>query len=122
MEEKFRRLFCLGWVMVWVMFASSRAKMRPRVVAIMAAVFVSMGIVIGGVCVGVMNDVMSRPATVLPKARRVIGLRVCGLFSFIGVIVGVRVDSACTRRVIRKLYVAVKVVARRVNNNAQVFR
>lgn len=35
---------------------------------------------------------MSRPAMMLPKASRVIGLRVSGLFSFIGVIVGMRVN------------------------------
>lgn len=108
--------------MVWVIFVSSRARIRPRVVAMMAAVFVNMGIVIGGVCVGVVYDVMSRPAMMLPKARRVIGLRVSGLFSFIGVTARVRVNSVCARRVIRRLYVAVKVVARRVRSSAQVFR
>lgn len=36
------------------MVVSSRAIMMPRIVAIMAAVFVKRGIVIGGVCEGVM--------------------------------------------------------------------
>lgn len=58
----------------------------------------------------------------LPKARRVIGLIVDGLFSFIGVIVGMRVNFTCTRRVMRRLYVAVKVVARRVRRSAQAFK
>lgn len=65
---------------------------------------------------------MSRPAIMLPRARRVIGFVVRGSFSFIGVIVGIRVNSVCTRRVIRRLYVAVKVVARRVRRSAQAFR
>lgn len=121
-EEKFKRLFCLGWVVVWVEAESSRARMIPRVVASKAAVFVSRGIVIGGVCVGVMKDVMSKPAMMLPSARRVIGFVIFGLFSFIGVIVGIRVNSVCTRRVIRRLYVAVKVVATSVNRSAQAFR
>lgn len=54
MDEKFRYGFCLGWVKVWVMFESSRARMMPRIVTRMAAVFVSMGIVIGEVFVGMM--------------------------------------------------------------------
>lgn len=37
---------------------------------------------------------MIRPARMLPRARRVIGLMMVGLFSFIGVIVGVRVNPA----------------------------
>lgn len=39
--------------MVWVEVVSSQARMAPRRVARIAAVFVSRGIVIGGVCVGV---------------------------------------------------------------------
>lgn len=79
---------------MWVMVMSSSARIMPRVVTIMAAVFVRRGIVIGGVCAGFVYEVMSRPAMMLPRARRVIGLRVCGLFSFIGVSVGMRVSSA----------------------------
>lgn len=58
----------------------------------------------------------------LPKAKRVIGLVICGLFSSIGVIVGIRVNFVCTRRVIRRLYVAVKAVASSVKVSAQAFR
>lgn len=65
---------------------------------------------------------MSRPAVMLPSARRVIGFVICGLFSFIGVTVGIRVNSVCTRRVIRRLYVAVKVVATSVRRSAQAFK
>lgn len=101
---------------------SSRARMMPAVVTRMAAVFVSRGIVIGGVCVGVMYDVISRPAMMLPKAKRVTGLVICGLFSFIGVVVGIRVNFVCTRMVIRRLYVAVKAVASSVKVSAQAFR
>lgn len=51
-EEKFRRLFCLGWVSMCVMLESSRARMAPRIVMIIAAVFVVVGMVMGGVFVG----------------------------------------------------------------------
>lgn len=83
------------------MLESSKARIIPRTVTRMAAVFVSVGIVIGEVFVGMMYDVMSRPARILPRARRVIGLMMVGLFSFIGVIEGVRVNPVWTSRVIR---------------------
>lgn len=102
--------------------ANSRARRMPSAVTVMAVIFVGRGMVIGGVCVGVMYDVISRPARMLPRARRVIGFIICGLFSLTGATVGVRVNSVCTRRVIRVLYVAVKVVARRVIRSAQAFR
>lgn len=121
-REKFEYGFCLGWVRVWVVAVSSRARMMPAVVTRMAAAFVSGGIVIGGVCVGVMYDVISRPTIMLPRARRVIGLVICRLFSSIGVIVGIRVNFVCTRRAIRRLYVAVKAVASNVRVSAQAFR
>lgn len=53
-DEKFRRVVCFGWVKVCVMFESSRARIAPRTVTIIAVVFVSMGMVIGGVFAGVM--------------------------------------------------------------------
>ena len=52
MEEKFRYMVCFGWVRVCVMFESSRARIMPRIVTIIAAVFVRVGMVIGGVFVG----------------------------------------------------------------------
>lgn len=42
------------------------------------------GIVITGVFRGVMEEVMRRPATMLPQASRLIGLMTVGLFSLIG--------------------------------------
>lgn len=45
-------MLCLGWVRVWVMFMSSRARVMPRIVTRIAAVFVSVGMVIGEVFVG----------------------------------------------------------------------
>lgn len=53
-DEKFRYVLCFGWVRVWAMFESSRARIIPRIVMMIAAVFVRVGIVIGGVLVGVM--------------------------------------------------------------------
>lgn len=65
---------------------------------------------------------MSRPAVMLPRARRVIGLMSIGVFSFMGVVVGVRGGPVWTNRVMRRLYVAVNDVARRVRSKAQAFR
>lgn len=65
---------------------------------------------------------MSRPATMLPRASRVIGLMRVGVFSFMGVIVGMRGKFVWTRRVMRRLYVAVNDVARSVRSRAQAFR
>lgn len=42
------REFCLGVVRVWVACESSRARMSPRAVTMIAAVFVRVGMVIGG--------------------------------------------------------------------------
>lgn len=65
---------------------------------------------------------MSRPAVMLPRARRVIGLMSVGVFSFMGVIVDVRGDPVWTSRVMRRLYAAVNDVARSVRSKAQAFR
>ena len=46
---------------------------------------------------------MSRPARMLPRARRVIGLVTAGLFSFTGVVAGTRVNPVWTSRVMRRL-------------------
>lgn len=80
------------------------------------------GIVIGGVFVGRMYDVIRNPAVMLPSARRVIGRRIAGLFSFIGVRGGMRTKPVWTIRIIRIVYTAVKDVASRVKVSAQVFR
>lgn len=96
-------MFCLGDVKVRAIVESSKARAMPSIVAMIAAVFVRVGMVIGGVFVGVMYDVMSRPARMLPRARRVSGFVIMGLFSFIGVFVGMRGNPVWTSSVIRRL-------------------
>lgn len=97
------REFCLGVVRVWVACESSRARMSPRAVTMMAAVFVRVGMVIGGVFVGRIREEISSPAMILPRARRVMGRMAEGVFSSIGVIGGVRVYPVWTRMVMRRL-------------------
>lgn len=75
----------------------------PSIVAMIAAVFVVVGMVIGGVFIGVMYDVMNKPAKMLPKARRVSGFVIVGLFSFTGGFVGVRGNPVWTNNIIRRL-------------------
>lgn len=101
---------------------SSRAMIRPRMVTVIAAIFVSVGIVRGGVFEGRMKDVMSKPAVMLPIARRMIGFVIIELFSLMGVIGGVRVGPVWTKMVMRRLYAAVNDVASRVIRRAQVLR
>lgn len=120
--EKFDRGFCLGRIRAWVSFDISRARTMPRAVMMMAVILMDSGMVVGGVFVGRMKEVIMNPAVMLPSARRVIGERIAGLFSFIGVRTGMRVYPVCTIRVIRVVYTAVKDVARRVRRRAQVFR
>lgn len=64
--------------------ASSRAKRRPSTETIRAASFNKGGIDITGVFRGIMLDVSTSPARILPQARRLIGLMTAGLFSLIG--------------------------------------
>lgn len=93
--------FRLGRIRAWVIFDISRAKMMPRIVTMMAVILMDSGMVIGGVFVGRMKEVMMNPAVMLPSARRVMGDRTAGLFSFIGVRGGMRTYPVCTIRVIR---------------------
>lgn len=86
-----------------VIFDSSRARIMPKIVTIMAVVFMSGGIVMGGVFVGRMKEVINSPAVILPKARRVMGLTIIGLFSLIGEMEVIRVKPVCTSKVIRRL-------------------
>lgn len=67
-----------------VMDASSRAIRRPSSVTIRAVSFRRGGMDMTGVFIGRMFIVISRPATILPQARRLIGLITAGLFSLIG--------------------------------------
>jgi len=67
-----------------VRFASSIAVMRPRIVTRRAASLSRGGIDIIGVFKGVILEVIKRPATMLPQAKRLIGLITAELFSLIG--------------------------------------
>lgn len=69
---------------LFVREASSRAVSKPITVTTSAVSFRRGGIDITGVFKGVMLEVISRPATMLPQARRLIGLMTAGLFSLIG--------------------------------------
>ena len=62
----------------------SRATRSPIIVTARAASFMWGVIVITGVLSGEMFEVISRPATMLPQANRLIGLMTAGLFSLIG--------------------------------------
>lgn len=64
--------------------ASSKARRRPVIVTAKAASLSEMGIDIIGVFKGVMFEVITRPAMMLPHASRLMGLRTAGLFSLIG--------------------------------------
>lgn len=72
-------------------------------VTIIAAILVIGGIVIGVVLVGVIYEVMSNPAVILPSARRVRGCVIAWLFSFIIKVVLMRVCPVCTSIAIRVL-------------------
>lgn len=96
-------MFCFGLVRVWVKLVISNARMMPRTVMVRAAVFVVIGMVMGGVLFGRIYDVMSEPAKMLPRASRVMGLMILGLFSFMGVMTVVRVCPVWTIRVMRRV-------------------
>lgn len=72
------------WNCLFVRDASSRARRRPVIVTRRAASLRSGGMVMIGVFRGTMLEVIKRPATMLPHARRLIGLITAGLFSLIG--------------------------------------
>lgn len=67
-----------------VRLASSRAIKSPVMVTKRAESLRSGGIVITGVLGSTMLEVMSRPAIMLPHARRLMGLITAGLFSLMG--------------------------------------
>lgn len=64
--------------------ASSRAVISPRIVTSRAASLSKGGMDITGVLRGVIEEVMIRPAIILPHASRLMGLITVGLFSLIG--------------------------------------
>lgn len=72
-------LYCLA-----VKDASSRAISRPMIVTSRAASLRRGGMVMTGVFNGRMFEVMTRPAMMLPQARRLIGLITAVLFSLMG--------------------------------------
>ena len=74
----------VGECCLLVRVASSRAMRTPRMVTSRAASFRTGGMVITGVFSGRILDVIRRPATMLPQARRLMGLITAGLFSLIG--------------------------------------
>lgn len=120
--EKFEKGPCFVRMWVCAIFEISRASRMPRTVTSMAVILMYRGMVVGGVFIGMMKEVMISPAVMLPSARRVIGATTAGLFSFIGVRGGIRVNPVCTSTVMRIVYTAVKEVASRVSSRAQVFR
>lgn len=67
-----------------VSMASSIAISRPRIVTARAASLRRGGIDITGVFRGVMFEVISSPAMILPHASRLSGLITAGLFSLMG--------------------------------------
>lgn len=64
--------------------ASSKAMSRPVIVTASAASFSERGIDMMGVLLGKKLEVINNPATILPQARRLIGLMTEGLFSLMG--------------------------------------
>lgn len=64
--------------------ASSRAVSSPRMVTARAASLRSGGMLITGVFKGIIEEVIIKPAIMLPQASRLIGFRTAGLFSLMG--------------------------------------
>ena len=74
----------VGLNCLFVRVASSRAMRRPRIVTVRAASLSIGGMDIIGVLIGIMFEVINRPAMMLPHANRLIGLITSGLFSLMG--------------------------------------
>lgn len=102
--------------------ASSKAVRSPRMVTISALSLRAGCIVMMGVFIGVILEVISRPATILPQARRLIGLITAELFSLMGDRGRKRGWPIETKKTTRRLYTAVKEVASSVRVRAQAFR
>lgn len=69
---------------MFVKDASSRAVKRPMAVTNKADSFSKGGIVIVGIFRGKIEEVIKRPARMLPHASRLMGFNTAGLFSLIG--------------------------------------
>lgn len=76
---------------------------RPTIVTARAASFRRGGMVMIGVFVGRAFEVRISPATILPQARRLIGLMTAGSFSLIGERAGKRGVPMVTKNTTRKL-------------------
>lgn len=74
----------MGFNCLLVMDARSRATRKPAIVTRIAAILIVGGIVMTGVFKGVRKEVISKPAMMLPQARRLRGLITVGLFSLMG--------------------------------------
>lgn len=105
-----------------VIVANSIAVKRPIIVTNSAVNLRSGGIVIIGVFKGKKLDVISSPATMLPQARRLMGLITVVLFSLIKEKDRNRGVPITTKKITRKLYTAVNEVAITVRVRAQAFK
>lgn len=56
--EKFEKEVCFVRIRVWVIFEIFRVRVIFRVVIIMVVILMDSGIVVGGVFVGIINEVM----------------------------------------------------------------
>lgn len=112
----------LGLNCLFVSVASSRAVRSPNTVTVRAASLSRGGIDITGVFRGIVFEMRMSPAMMLPQARRLRGLMIIGLFSLIGGSGLNRGWFIDTKKIIRRLYAAVRDVARRVRVRAQAFR
>lgn len=107
---------------LFVREASSRAVSNPVMVTNRAASFSSGGMVMIGVFEGRRLEVIRSPAMMLPQASRLMGLMTAELFSLMGGRGLKRGWPIETKKITRRLYTAVKAVARRVRVRAQAFR
>lgn len=102
----FEKLFsfeCFGDMNVVVCSDSSKAYRRPKIVTSRADSFVIVDIVIIGVFIGVIVEIIAKPARILPSARRKIGFVMVLLFSEIITMGLIRVGPICTYRMSRRL-------------------
>lgn len=105
-----------------VALAIVSAMMIPIIVTISAASFIWGVIVAVGIFNGKKFEVMISPEIMLPQARRSMGAVIVLWFSLIGDKEGNRGDPMVTKKMIRRLYTAVKDVAISVRARAQAFK
>lgn len=83
-EKLWAAMFGVTLCCLLVKEASSRAIKRPKIDTMRALSLRRGGMVITGVFRGRKLEVMTRPAIMLPQARRLMGLMMEGLFSLMG--------------------------------------